>query len=101
MKKPKSGRATNKRGGRPTEAEVAKMTGLGYVTVADGAKMIGRAASSLYNRLSFEKDKGRAIPSADPKLKAVVKTRSGNLWIHAESLRKLYTDPAALATGAS
>lgn len=96
MKKTKPARGRRKgpnpRGGRPTEDEVGKMTGLGYVSVAAAAKAVNRAGSSIYDRI-----RAKQIPQKDPKFKPVVKTASGNIWVHLASVKSLF-DPVALAT---
>jgi hypothetical protein len=95
---PKRRRTPNVRGGRPTDHEILKMTGLGYANVADAAAAVSRAASSIYDLLRRIGNGDRQpIPQVDPTLKVVVKTNSGNVWIHLESLRKFY-DPAPEAT---
>lgn len=94
-KKPRR-KTTNPRGGKPTADEVAKMTGLGYVTVAEAAKAVGRAASSIYNRLAHVEAKKTEIPPAEKGKRSVVKTASGNVWLHLASIKKLY-DVTALA----
>jgi hypothetical protein len=92
-KKPRRHKTTNPRGGRPTADEIGKMTGLGYVSVADAAKAVNRAGSNIYDRI-----RAKQIPQKDPKLKPVVKTASGNVWVHLDSVKSLFADPAALAT---
>lgn len=87
-------KVTNKRGGKPPEEEVQKMTALGYVTPAAAAKAVGRAASSIYERVARDR-----LPQVDPERKPWVKTASGNLWIYLESVKK-FSDPVALATAA-
>lgn len=90
----------NPRGRRPLPDEVKAMTDLKYGTIAEAAKYVGRAASTIYNRVNQALDGGKEIPSTDPLLKAVVKTASGNVWVHLESL-KAFFDPAALAKAGS
>lgn len=95
---PKPRRTPNVRGGRPTDSEIAKMTGLGYANVADAAAEVDRAASSIYDLLRRIGNGDRdPIAQVDPTLKVVVKTNSGNVWIHLESLRKFY-DPTPQVT---
>jgi hypothetical protein len=92
-KKKRRRKVTNVRGGKPTDDEVTKMTALGYVTVGAAARAVKRAASSIYQRI----ERGR-IPQVDPKMKPVVKTASGNVWVFLASV-KAFSDPVALATG--
>ena len=86
--------ATNVRGRKPRDAEIRKMRRLGYVTAAEGAKAVGRAASSIYERIATN-----TLPRVHEKREPVVKTASGNVWIYLPSLKKLYVDPAEVAQG--
>lgn len=91
-------RTPNVRGGRSTDSEIAKMTGLGYANVADAATAVSRAASSIYDLLRRIGNGDRdPIPQVEPTLKVVVKTNSGNVWIHLDSLKRFY-EPAPEVT---
>lgn len=69
------------------------MRGLGYVTVAEAAKLVDRAASSVY-------DRARRLPRVHPDRAPFVKT-SAVLWIHRGALLKAYPDPARAARARS
>lgn len=96
----KKRRATNPRGGKPTAEETEKMTDLGYVTIAEAAKAVNRAASSIYERVHRHNEGTRPMPKVRADREPVVKTASGNVWVYLDSVKKC-SDPVALATGAT
>ena len=69
------------------------MRKLGYVTVAEAAKLVNRAVTSLYNR-------ARRLEQVHPERAPFVKS-SLTLWLYRDSLLKAYPDPARAARGAS
>lgn len=93
MAKKKEHRPTNARGRKPTEREDKEMRALGYVTVAEGARAVGRAASSVYERVSGTS----GLPQVADDRKPVVRTASGNVWVYLDSLKTLYKSPAEIA----
>ncbi len=96
---PKRRRVTNPRGGKPTDDEVRDMHALGYRTIAEAAKDMNRAGSSIYDRIRrFHAGAAHLLPKVNPEREPVVKTASGNVWVYLDSLRK-GADPVALATG--
>lgn len=94
----KKRRATNPRGGKPTPEETKLMTELGYVTIAEAAKAVKRAASSIYERVHRHNEGTRPMPKLHEEREPVVKTASGNVWVYLDSVKK-FSDPVALATG--
>jgi len=73
--------------------EEKTMHGLGYLTVAEAAKLVNRAVTSLYNR-------ARRLPQVRMDRAPFVKS-SLTLWLYRDSLLKAYPDPARAARGAS
>lgn len=71
------------------QTEEEKMRDLGYVTVAEAAKLVKRARMSVYHR-------ARRFPQVHPKRAPFVKA-SATLWIYRDSLLKAYPDPARAA----
>ena len=65
------------------------MRKLGYLTVAEGAKLVKRAATSVY-------DRARHLPRVREDRAPFVKS-SNTLWLYRDSLLKLYPDPARAA----
>lgn len=86
----------NPRGHKPSDEEIARMRDLGYVTVAEAAKAVGRAASSVYMRVG---PTGSGLPRVRPDRDPVVHTPSRHVWIYLDSLKTLYRDPADIAQG--